>query len=101
MPSEFKRYALVRGLSVTPEKVAAYLPSGYKVSWSGKTDWHYSHYTSTWKRVEGMVEDVVLIEGRDYAGWTLDKYVAPRLGSGGMRCDEIDMSHPALINVPV
>ena len=86
--SETKRYAMVRGLSVTPELVASYLPSNYKVIGTGRDE--------VW---EGHFEDVVLIEGRDDHGWTLDRYVAPRLGSGMMRCDEIDLSHKLMKEV--
>lgn len=96
-----KRYALVRGHGVTPERVAAYLPSNYKVAWSGKTDWHLNSL-HVWKQVPGMVDDVVLIEGRDRegGGFGLDGYIIPRLGSDMMRCDEIDLSHPIMKEVP-
>lgn len=46
-----------------------YLPSGYQVI--------------------GRDGDYWLLGGEDYAGWTLDDYVIPRLGSGLIRCDEI------------
>jgi hypothetical protein len=54
------RYALVN----TPdsERIAPYLPSNY--------------------RIEGEVEGGTLISGTDSAGWTMDDYVLPRLGSG-------------------
>ena len=82
--SEFKRYALVHGNDLSQEKVAPYLPSGYKV--------------------EGVVtlnqpwgpEKCVVIGGWDWHGWTLDGYVIPRLGSGCMRAEEIDLSHPVM-----
>ena len=95
-----KRYAIVRGHNITPEKVAAYLPQGYKVIWSGKTDQHYSVHSSTWKQCPDLIDDCVVIQGEDYAGWTLDKYVIPRLGSGGMRADECDLSHPIMKEIP-
>lgn len=47
----------------TAEQVARYLPSNYQV---------------TGKDSEGHI----LIQGEDYAGWTLDGYIIPRLGSG-------------------
>lgn len=93
------RYAIVRGLSITPEKVAAYLPSNYKVIWSGKTNWDRNTTTNVWKQVP-WEDDVVVIEGKDSHGWTLDHYVAPRLGSGLMRCDECDLSHPIMKEIP-
>lgn len=95
-----KRYAIVRGLGVGPEKVAVYLPSNYRVIWSGKTDWHKSGVSGQWKQVPGMEDDVVVIGGRDDHGWSLDKYVLPRLASGLMRCDECDLSHPIMREVP-
>jgi len=59
------RYAIVsinEGGSVTAETVARYLPSNY--------------------RVTGATPTQVTIAGEDRAGWTLDGYVLPRLGSG-------------------
>lgn len=97
--SEIKRYAIVRGLGVSAEKVAAYLPSNYRVIWEGRTDWHLDQFR-VWKQVPEMYDKVVVIEGRDDHGWTLDKHVAPRLGSGMMRCDECDLSHPIMKEIP-
>jgi hypothetical protein len=34
-------------------------------------------------------KDNVLIAGRDNAGWTLDGYVIPRLGSALVYCEEM------------
>ena len=82
-----KRYAIVRGYSITAEKVAAYLPANYKVIHTGMT-----HTV--------LEETVVVIEGIDRNGFTLDRYVSPRLGSGLMRCDEIDLSHPIMKEIP-
>lgn len=98
----FKRYALVRGQGVTIERVAACLPSNYKAVWYGKTTWHYNATYGKWAQVPGLVDDVVLVEGRDRenGGFGLDTYVIPRLGSGGMRADEIDLSHPIMKEVP-
>ena len=50
--------------------VAAYLPSNY--------------------RVVGPTEGGLLICGEDNAGWTLDAYVIPRLGSGMFACTEME-----------
>jgi hypothetical protein len=86
----FKRYALVRGLSITAEKVAAYLPRGYRVLAVAQQE----------PFPGGKAEDVVVIEGRDNAGWTLDGYVIPRLDSGMMRAEEIDLSHPVMKEIP-
>lgn len=96
-----KRYALVRGHGVTLERVAAYLPSNYKATWAGTTDWHLTR-GGQWVQNTGMDDAVVLIEGRDTpsGGFGLDGYVIPRLGSGGMRCDEVDLAHAVLKEVP-
>lgn len=45
-----------------PETVARYLPGNYAVAKSTETE--------------------IVITGEDNAGWTLDDYVIPRLGSG-------------------
>ena len=50
------------------ETIAAYLPSNYSVEWVG---------------------DELIISGIDRAGWTLDGYVIPRLGSGLIVATEI------------
>ena len=75
-----KRYAIVTGLHADAETVARYLPSNY--------------------RVLGTTSHGVVIQGTDNAGWTFEKYVAPRLGSGLMRAVEVDLSHPALKEIP-
>lgn len=74
-----KRYAIVRGAS-SQRQLENYLPANYIV----------------------IHDDVGLfvIEGTDYAGWTLDAYVSPRLGSGNMSCEEIDLSHPVMKTIP-
>jgi hypothetical protein len=70
------------------------------VIWSGKCDWHKSGVSGTWKQYPDLNDDSVIIGGTDDHGWTLDKYVIPRLGSGLMCCDEIDLSHPVMMEVP-
>lgn len=76
------RYALVhpRHNGIDPELVARYLPSNYRVVWSG--------------------EEGVVVAGRDDHGWTLHGYVIPRLGSGLFRAEEIDLSHPVMKKIP-
>jgi hypothetical protein len=59
----------VRDGRPTEAEVAAYLPAGYQVA--------------------GQTEDGLLVCGTDAAGWTLDGYVIPRLGSGGMGVREL------------
>jgi hypothetical protein len=86
------RYALVHGNDLTTEKVAAYLPRNYTVV--GVVE--YRPFAS----MPGHVEKCVVISGRDRCGWTLDHYVIPRLGSDLMRADEIDLSHPVMMQLP-
>jgi hypothetical protein len=62
------RRAEVRTSPEAAAGVAAYLPDNYRVTG-----------TRPDPRV-GWV--VVIIEGEDVAGWTLDDYVLPRLASG-------------------
>lgn len=64
-----RRFAKVTG-GGSPETIAAYMPSNYKVLASGPYG--------------------VLIGGVDHAGWTMDDYVIPRLGSGLHWATEID-----------
>ena len=71
------RYALVA--SDAPA-ITAYLPSNY--------------------RILGTVDGHTVIAGRDQAGWTLEGYVIPRLASGLYFATEIDLSHPALKQLP-
>lgn len=96
-----QRYAIVRGHNITPEKVTAYLPPRYRVIWSGKTEWHCVHYGHRWEQFPHLIDDVVVIQGEDVHGWSLDRYVIPRLGSGNMRADECDLSHPIMKEIPV
>jgi len=77
----FKRYALIRGARSRRE-VAALLPENYSIC--------YQQGESS----------VFVIEGKDDAGWTLDAYVIPRLASGLIWAEEIDLSHPIMKEVP-
>jgi hypothetical protein len=81
------RYALVSGLGASPENVTRYLSSNYEVigTYQEEKPWG--------------PEAFVVIRGRDRSGWTLDRYVSPRLGSGMMLCVEVDLSHPALATI--
>ncbi len=87
------RYALIgsKGTRWDDETVVAkYLPANYKIAGLVDTaaldDFPYPH---------GIV-----ISGKDVAGWTLDDYVLPRLASGLIRGIEIDLSHPAMKQIP-
>lgn len=79
----FIRYALVRGAR-DRDHVDRYMPGNYETIWCGS--------------FEGRA--AVVIAGRDAGGWTLDSYVIPRLGSGLMFAEEIDLSHPLMSRVP-
>lgn len=67
------RTAVVSGRDVTLERVRAYMPANYSAYMSDDSD------------------DDVIVTGQDYAGWTLDNYVIPRLASGGMVAIELDV----------
>lgn len=107
------RYAMVRGHNITADKVAPYLPSNYRVLGAAKhrISAHEPHCpvpraaacgeSAPCLCVAGLVDDVIVIAGRDNHGWTLDKYVIPRLGSGMMRADEIDLSHPVMKQISI
>lgn len=69
------RYAMVYGARHVGE-VEAYMPDNYRVVQSAMS-------SDARPRLE------VLIAGEDAAGWTLDGYVIPRLGSGMMPAVEI------------
>jgi hypothetical protein len=70
---EVRRYAIVTNAR-TMFEVTAYLPTNYAV------------VAAILGRDERME---FLICGHDVAGWTLDSYVIPRLGSGLMHAREI------------
>lgn len=54
------------------ERVRAYLPGNYTAS---------------------QVGSVIVVEGRDYAGWTYDEYVQPRLATGAIFLREVTPKH--------
>lgn len=83
-----KRYAIVRGARDANE-VAAYMPANYEVIYEMWDD-----------PAGGRPAIVVVIAGRDNAGWGLDSYVIPRLASGFMSASEIDLSHPIFKGIP-
>ena len=63
------RFALVYGNALTRKQLEAYLPADYKVLWIDEE-------SDSPNRV------AAIIGGTDYAGWTMDDYVLPRLASG-------------------
>ena len=79
-PTRFA-YVLARrsDLPEIERKIAAYLPGNYRMT--GR--WVFDSTDN-----ERFVR--ILIEGEDACGWTLQDYVAPRLGSGMYGCTECD-----------
>lgn len=63
----------------TSREVSAYLPAAYRVVGSFADPYEGGQ----------AVRTVVVIEGRDVAGWTLADYVIPRLASGLMVAREV------------
>lgn len=64
------RYGRVKASeTITSERVAAYLPSNYEV--------------------DEVADGYVRFSGIDFAGWTLDGYVLPRLASGLIFAEEV------------
>jgi hypothetical protein len=51
-------------------------------------------------RVIAVLDGCTVIGGEDNAGWTLDDYVIPRLASGLIFAQEIDLSHPVMKQIP-
>lgn len=49
-------------------------------------------------KVAGVKDGEVFIEGEDYAGWTLEKYVIPRLASGNIYAREMLPLDPGKLN---
>jgi hypothetical protein len=85
-----KRYAMVENARSRRE-LEAYLPGNYRVI----------HEADGWSAEgSGSTDLTFVIEGRDDAGWTLDGYVIPRLASGLIWANEIDLSHPLMKLVP-
>ncbi len=64
MTTTFEQHPRRRAIFITQEvdRLKAYLPANYEVA--------------------EVTPDGVIIEGEDFAGWTLDEYVIPRLASG-------------------
>jgi hypothetical protein len=78
------RYAIVRGAR-SQREAEAYLPGNYRLVGALAATAENPEY---------------VIEGHDDHGWTLDGYVIPRYLSGLIGCEEIDLSHPAMKEVP-
>lgn len=95
-----KRYAIIRGARDQAE-VEAYLPNGYRVIHEAFERLHIFSATAPDGKRQVGERTVFVIEGEDYAGWTLDDYVLPRIASSGnMGGEEIDLSHPIMKSIP-
>jgi len=71
------RFAVISSENYT--EVSRYLPMNYRII-------HVIKYTPA---KDKTFPDCMLIAGNDNAGWTLDGYVLPRLGSGMIHGEEI------------
>lgn len=72
-----KRRARVSpGHNVTLESISSYLPHNYEANYE--------------PCIGSSANPYIIIEGYDRAGWTLDGYVIPRLGSGLIFAKEIE-----------
>jgi hypothetical protein len=85
------RYALITS-TWDRDNPAAYMPANYEVVYSEPHPDRGEHSRTQWTQH--------VIAGRDSHGWTLDGYVLPRLASGGMYGQEIDLSHEVMKRVP-
>ena len=92
-----KRYALVT-LTWDRDNPVAYMPSNYEVLWIGPFEGALA--SDRLSHVNRPDWRLAVIGGEDNAGWTLDDYVLPRLASGGMYGEEIDLSHDVMKRVP-
>ena len=94
------RYAIVKNAR-SKEEVAAYLPDNYRVV--GEVIEQQREFSCVAPGGTRVTKEALLfvIEGEDKAGWTLDGYVSPRLASGLIYTDEIDLSHPVMKVIPI
>jgi hypothetical protein len=90
-----KRYALISTKQASAETIGEYLPSNYTIIGTAE----HANPIDASERPANFGPCVV-IQGADEAGWTLDGYVLPRLGSGLIVGREIDLSHPVMKTIP-
>jgi hypothetical protein len=86
MPARRRAHVAVgsRTIEEMARVVRAYLPGGYQVTGSMYVD----------------NRPVIVIEGTDIAGWTLDDYVIPRLGSGMIHAHEVPLIEASAPDMP-
>lgn len=84
MPTRYAKVGIPNGKKALDhcDTIANYLPSGYKVMAIVISDPNY-----------------ILVAGEDYAGWTMDDYVIPRLQSGLIFAQE--MSREEVLRLPL
>ena len=93
-----KRYAIVRSARRRSE-AEAYLPDNYRVIHEAIE--RHERFSAVAPGGKVFTDHLVfVIEGTDNAGWTLDDYVIPRYASGLIQCEEIDLSHPIMKEIP-
>src|SRR5215831_16596585 len=73
----------------------ALIDSKSAAGWSGDGHATVAKYLPGNYTVLGVTDLGIVVAGKDDAGWTLDGYVLPRLSSGLIAGEEIDLSHPA------
>lgn len=88
-----KRYAIITNAR-TRRGAEAYLPDNYKIVHETA-----AYPPGSFLQGQGKPRLAFVVEGEDVAGWTLDSYVIPRLMSGLMHCEEIDLSHAVMREV--
>lgn len=92
------RYAIVKNAD-SRRQLEAFLPDNYKVIHEFESADGY-RYEGDKPVAKLRTHTCFVIEGEDKAGWTFDDYVRPRLGSGLIWADEIDLSHPVMKEIP-
>lgn len=90
-----KRYALIATTNTTVEAIGAHLPRNYSVI---ATVPHANAIDDSDQSPH--CGPCAVVGGEDQAGWTLHGYVLPRLASGLIFGQEIDLSHPVMKTIP-
>lgn len=75
------RRAICMGRDLTAERLERYLPGNYRVT---------SEEPMGAPQADSRIQ-AFIIEGEDDSGWTLSGYVIPRLASGLIGCQEVEV----------
>lgn len=94
-----KRYAIVRNAD-DRRQAEAYLPDNYSIM-AELVEREQRFSCVAPEGVEAKDKLVFVIEGVDYAGWTLDGYVVPRFASGLIWAEEIGLDHEVMKAIPL